>query len=450
MILDIYPNRDIVLEVADLMNDPDLFLGQFRDLNLKSNSSIMLRLRNWQKFFNKNYINAPCIYSDMNFALIEAAKSNHILKTQTGHEFELSLGFIARLIDSGVFLKINDLQSANYLLNISLVFSKYPGMVVGSFNNSFNLLSNGVNITNLQAMFESLFVKYESPKILIKHLNYLTIDEIAALIHVLKGNNLRTFEKLPITISKKESYIFMNELPDNLSFKNSVLAKAIFASKLLLGSKGDPELLNQFLDAIKSIDTKLETLYEDLNFWRQAYKLVSEIKERDVYFIVQDYVDYFEYMKYTETPDYSLKGRTANSIIQAVDNWHEAAVFAKNRKFANLKWNRRTEKDVIIKNDATEYLFKELTNGVELLKESETLKHCVFSYAQFCVNGLMSIWSLQKKSKNKFQPYITIEVRNKSIVQLGGKHNRWLVKEEINLINEWAEIMKFEKNYVVF
>ena len=105
MTLDIYPNKDVVLEAASLINDPELFAYELRDLHLKSDSTIVARLRKWQKFFVKNFINAPCIYSDMNFALIEAAKSNHIFKTQTAHEFELSLGFFSRLIDSGIFSK---------------------------------------------------------------------------------------------------------------------------------------------------------------------------------------------------------------------------------------------------------------------------------------------------------------------------------------------------------
>ena len=139
MTLDIYPNKDVVLEAASLINDPELFAYELRELHLKSDSTIVARLRKWQKFFLKKYVNAPCIYSDMNFALIEAAKSDEIFKSQTTHEFELSLGFFTRLINSGIFLKINDIESAKYLLNISLIFSKYPGMVLGHYNQLLTL-----------------------------------------------------------------------------------------------------------------------------------------------------------------------------------------------------------------------------------------------------------------------------------------------------------------------
>ncbi|NND23153.1 MAG: hypothetical protein HKN86_00510, partial [Acidimicrobiia bacterium] len=158
-------NTKVLTEVNQLINDPSLFGYEIEQLQLKTDVYLLNRLTKWQNFFNQQFMNAPCMYTQMNFALIEAAESNEIFKSQTTHEFNLSLDFFKRLHNTRIFLILNDLEAAKYLLRISLVFSKFPGMVVRSFRASFKCLADGITITKLYTVFESLFVKYESPKI---------------------------------------------------------------------------------------------------------------------------------------------------------------------------------------------------------------------------------------------------------------------------------------------
>ena len=51
----------------------------------------------------------------------------------------------------------------------------------------------------------------------------------------------------------------MNELPEDLSFKDSILKRAIVASRLLLVKKGEPDLLNHIWKAARFL--KLVWIY---------------------------------------------------------------------------------------------------------------------------------------------------------------------------------------------
>ena len=102
--------------------------------------------------------------------------------------------------------------------------------------------------------------------------------------------------------------------------------------------------------------------------------------------------------------------------------------------------------------DEIQYLYKQLKSGKALDKEGKALKHCVYTYANRCLDGNLSIWSLRKLSKkNKPKKIITIEVEFDTIVQARGSHNRLPSKNELAIIKDWAERLDFKmdllKNY---
>ena len=384
------------------------------------------------------------MYSKTIFAIVDAARHDDVFKTQTTHEFELSLKFYSHIFESNIFVSFNELEPAKLLLKISLIFSKYPGMVSGSIKESISQLINGSNNTVLKAIFSPLYVKYEDPYILTDNLELLTYEDIELLMYIFQGNNIRNYKKIPFAISRKESFVFINQLPKNLTFEDNLLGRAIISSKLCNTKSCDNKLLNKFLSSSKVFKYKLHDFYKDILFWESVFRLLSEVNDDLDNFTIQEYVDYFEYVKYTENLNYSLRGRTLNSVKNAIYDWHESTEYSENIKLMKLEWFRTTEKDTKISKDKHKYLFKEITTGEELFLESKKLKHCVFSYIESCVEGHIAIWSLQKENDSIYSPFITIEVSNNKINQVSGKHNRPINDEENKLIEEWAEMMNYK------
>lgn len=427
----------------DLINDVDKFEKYLNEIDNDISDEVYNRLESWVCFFNENFHNHPCIYSSTIFSLFEAAKQNKLFQSQTRYEFETSLSFYERIFDLGYFLKFNKLEEASYFFNISLVYGCYPGMVRSSVKNAASLLSTGCIVDNLHELFIRLFVKYETPTVLTKNLTNLNISEVEALMFVLQGNNIRLFDKLPLPLSKKESFIFINKLPTNLKFKDSVLERAIVCSKLLLNSSST-DLLVPTIKSSKIFDLKLFTFYDDLPFWKKVLKFLNQIDwTQDNVFSVQEYIDYFEFKRYSCDDEYYIENRSVESINRALLEWHERGLYGKLLNKVDLKWDGNKFLPFKFEQDNEQYLITEITNGKELFKEADYLHHCVYQYIEYCADGLVSVFSLSKKSDMDYLPFITIEVRNNCIVQVAGKRNRKVNSKEMEIINEWAKQVEF-------
>lgn len=423
----------------DLINDVDKFEKYLDEIDNDISDEVYNRLESWICFFNENFQHHPCIYSNTIFSLFDAAKHNTLFQTQTRFEFKTSLSFYKRIFDLNYFLKFNKLEEASYFLNISLVYGCYPGMVRSSVKNAVSILSTDCTLDNLHELFIRLFVKYETPTVLTKNIINLNISEVEALMFVLQGNNIRLFDKLPLPLSKKESFIFINKLPSNLIFKENVLERAIVCSKLLLNSSST-DLLIPMIKSSKIFDLKLFTFYDDLPFWKKVLKFLNQIDwTQDNIFSVQEYIDYFEFKRYSCEDEYDINNRSVASINRALSEWHERGLYGKLLKKIDLKWEGNQFPPFKFEHDNEQYLIIEITNGKELFKEADYLHHCVYQYIEYCAEGLVSVFSLSKKIDEEYLPFITIEVRNNSIVQVAGKRNRKITSKEMEIINEWAK-----------
>jgi len=428
-----------VQDIFELINDIYGFEIELKELSNQLETPLWTRLYKWFGFFNDNYSFCMCYYEETIFALVEAAKNNVLFRTQTTQEFELSRAFYQKLFKSQVFIKITDLNAALKLLSFSLLFGKYPGMILGSLNKSLTVLSPGVTQHNLEILFDILFVKYEVPTLFVKHIHLLTSLEIEALMFVLQGHNIRKFKGLPFQLSKKESFILISALPDNLVFENKVLERAIICSKMLIAKPKNKMLLNFFLDYSPTFKKDCALFYRDIGYWQKAFVIVCDALRNEYHLCVQEYVDYFEYKKYTDPSDFSLNGRTAHSITNSINRWHDNLGYRNNQEVEKLYWVGSKRLESRYKYKGHSYLFKEITTGKELILESQKLKHCVVAYAEQCLWGETQIWSLRKAVNGVFTPFITIEVIQNCIVQMFGKRNRTVTAEEYILIKQWAD-----------
>jgi hypothetical protein len=191
-------------------------------------------------------------------AVLEFASTNETFKTQTKHEFETSLYFFEKIYNTSCFLSIENLQTSKLLLNIALIFGKYPGMQIRSFNKAMEFLISGINESSLQNFFSYLFIRYENPKIITSNLISLSLIEVEILMHVLQGKNIKSNPNIPLPISKMESFHLINNVP-KIEFKNDVIKRSIIASKLIKKSK-NPILLERFLSCNDSFENQIDLL----------------------------------------------------------------------------------------------------------------------------------------------------------------------------------------------
>jgi len=430
-------------ETIDLINDTKEFLLKVEDISYSVEGTIISRLEKWIGYFNQNYTKFICAFSSTIFALIEMAKENQLFRTQTEYEFNISLKFYDLLSNSEVFITLKTLESAKHLINLSLVYGNYSGMVIRSTRSSFKILENGVYEENLKKLFKTLFVKYENPFILTNNFAKLNFLEISALMHILQGNNIRNFDKIPFPISKKESFQFIYKLPKELKFENNILEKSLICSKLSLSKSFSEKFLLHFVSCSRVLEFKPYVFYDDIDFWRKAFELICNALRDYSPLWMQEFVDYFEYKKYSENLNYSIKGRTVESVTKAIINWHEASDYTEKLKLIKLKWKGSNLKEMKLEQEGLNYLIKEITTGKELFAESEKLKHCVFSYIESCSHGYISIWSLKREVNSTYSSYITIQVKNKIVVQIAGKRNRQINNIELELIKKWAKEVNF-------
>lgn len=426
---------DEQLEVAaSLVSDRSELEFHLQDLEFSTERVLWFRLSNWLRFLNENHHSIGGVQSQLILAVICAAKRSELFRLQTRHEFEISLEFLERLFSQKRFLKLGTLESANYLLSVSLVVGSYPGMLVGSINSAIDNLDGGGSLRSFQSFFCQLLVRYEPPHFLVDKLPKLTLKETRALMHVLQGNNIRTFPELPLSVSRKESWVLQNAFPRNIRFEEDVLLREIVCSKLLIGSKSGGRILQEFVENCKPFQFNLQTFINDFAFWKQAFNMCCEIDWDEVVMSMGVFLDHLEYRRYVHEDDFTLKGRSPRSLEDELFEWNERQSYEELKKLRHITWQGSGMEDWLFEHSDQEYCLSEIKNGQELFDESQNLKHCAYGYVKYCAEGHTSVWCLKRKEDSFYKSYITLEVQEKQITQASGMRNRCLTDEEEELL----------------
>lgn len=151
-----------------------------------------------------------------------------------------------------------------------------------------------------------------------------------------------------------------------------------------------------------------------------------------------------EYARATvEQKIFTMKGRTAVSVLREVERWHGDLAKAKaigNEIFLPSGLDPFFEqKKVKLPGGAhhiEEWSIVELLSSRELLEEGKRLHHCVYSYVYDVRRERISIWSLRTDGSR----VLTIEVDRptRRIVQVRGRSNRMPTEYEMSYIRRWA------------
>lgn len=137
---------------------------------------------------------------------------------------------------------------------------------------------------------------------------------------------------------------------------------------------------------------------------------------------------------------YSLKGRTALSVMKEMAKWHIKLGQERSSRCEEFSPSGVKEAtfDYSTEGNKCIWRFREILNSRDLAAEGRRQGHCVYSYATQIMQGFCSIWTLTKEDNSDNWAMLTIEVGNGIIKQMRGRFNRPANVAERDIVNKWC------------
>lgn len=287
-------------------------------------------------------------------------------------------------------------------------------------------------------------------------------------VNIAQGENLRAQKDLPVPVTKKIAHYFM-KAPCNYSIPMAFKWGQIHA----MG--GNERIVNGVFS------TPLKENFAHNEFWQTVIKFFVDnpMLDTEHYRNIYDYIRSQKFCgEIPPQPNFSMHGRTPQTLLAQVENWHEEMnrrreainqAVLENAHLANYvpfphrtvssKWDKSCISDLVkdskkipdngdVSNIRENfYSIKEITSQTGLEQEGMDMHHCVGSYASSCSTGRVAIFSFSMGKKSKEKKLLTIEVslERKEIVQMRGVCNASykLVPdygyEESSVVREWME-----------
>jgi hypothetical protein len=196
---------------------------------------------------------------------------------------------------------------------------------------------------------------------------------------------------------------------------------------------------------------------QDLPFWRETARFFctnpSTVEQID------DLCDYIAAQRQRDRA-FSLAGRTLVSLTRRMHEWHRdvamvGRIEAAQRAFraigkeaphpagwsgsplADWSWQ---PPDREARDRREQFTITQLVTASELVAESRAMHHCVWTYAQKCIAGQASIWSMRLRTPKRVDRMLTIELdRQHRAVQVRGFANRLATAAELQVLGRWAK-----------
>ena len=303
-----------------------------------------------------------------------------------------------------------------------------------------------------QSLVRHLIARYQVPVFLdAAWLGGLTAEAVKYqgwYKHIGSGRNIRTAPDLPIPLTKKQAHHFLHA-PDDFDIPSA------FRRAVIVDLGGDERLVRSILG------TRVGTSFLAETFWVSVFRMFVANPMLD-HAHHGSIVDYLRHQKFEPTvpnpnadlpgqpdlipsqPGLSMKGRTPQSLLKAVREWHLS--LAKGWNLTIPAWCP-SGFPPFVQEDLTEdgrhvYAVVELLNSQELFEEGRVMRHCVASYAGSCASGRTSIWSLRKQLETgRVIRLSTVEVSNKqrTIVQVRRRCNRLPSASELAILGRWGD-----------
>lgn len=258
------------------------------------------------------------------------------------------------------------------------------------------------------------------------------------------GGNIRT-AKTPIPLTKKMAHYFLSA-PSHYTVDGAIRWGQIHALK------GGMRLSNAL------VATRLGESFENEDFWVTVIRFFIRNPMLDRMH-VGPIIDYLQNQRYEwrqvftapgvrepeppPQPNLSMRGRTPESLLQQVENWHGR--LGRDRRAGTFQWENSGVPPLELETgkrgkDVKVWRIRELLSSQELHAEGRTMRHCVATYAGSCHSGKYSIWTMEVESFRRVEKRQTIAVnRHGLIVQSRGKRNVPPNQQEREFLMRWAQ-----------
>lgn len=264
---------------------------------------------------------------------------------------------------------------------------------------------------------------------------------------LVRGGNLVDSKNLPFTLTKKVAHFF-NILPEDvrsnpqqdllqsikshygISNQNYSLTQSLIYCAIYFDVR-DAEYTQEVMRNLRRTD--------NLDFWMRTLCLLYHkgLRQHELNQVI-DYID-DQVIRNGRKINFNTKKLT--NLLNEVHFWHEELMLMRIGSYKRTYYLPKSDiKAFKVEYKNNSYSIIQLLTNKELIEEGRSLRHCVGTYTENCIDRGSFIFSLRlEEAENVFVPLITIEVIDKTIRQKRGRANRNCLKEEEFIIREWAK-----------
>ena len=252
-------------------------------------------------------------------------------------------------------------------------------------------------------------------------------------VHVGTGKNIRKAD-IPLRFTKRMAHEFLFSSPPEYT------VDAALRWAQVTGMGGD-DLLAEAV-----CDSKLGDHFEEDSFWETVLHFFVNSPMLDVVHVgpIVDYVHHQRFVRQERRnpdgsvslvdppdPEFTMKGRTPESMLRRVDAWHGALSKANTKTPKTWPSTGIQGFECVDEDDRAgeirNWKIEEILSDRALAEEGKAMRHCVATYKNSCANGHRSIWSMQVGylSSGNTRRVLTIELINNKryIRQVRGRSN---------------------------
>ena len=324
------------------------------------------------------------------------------------------------------------LHRPELIMSVAAVAERYFGQVRDLA--SWTPKSSNV-FRQLTSLVRHLFDRYGNiPDWLIESWTRLTLTEDGVnlpdlTLHLGQGHSLRSFPGLPVRLSKRLEH-GMRQAPAGCTFREA-LRYAQLAARDALDWWG--VVMESRLGRAPLLDDE---------FWLTVvdFFVATPMVDPRHFGPVCDWIQQKRSVGTGDEPaqpGFSLKGRSMASVLAQTEQWHQG--LARQRRQSggvapapNTRWTGLP----VAGFTAGPVRIEQLLAFGQLQEEGQALNHCVATYFNSCRQGRCGIFSLTVDGARA----LTLEVAaDRTVVQVRGKHNRWMNQAERAWITQWLD-----------
>jgi hypothetical protein len=262
-------------------------------------------------------------------------------------------------------------------------------------------------------------------------------------IHIGQGQNIRKASNLPVRFTKMQAHHFL-QAPKDYTINEAIRWGQI------RGLGGEERLVEAVIATHMG-----RSFHRDETFWATVLQWFVNHQTMDMRQVgpVIDYIDNVRHRdrpsiwmnggwRYQgpEQPDFSVKGRTAESLVRLTEEWHKQLAKTKTRKITKWESCGIAGLDTADDDGRNRVVIRELLTSNELQQEGRAMHHCVGSYSWNCSSGKCAIYSMRVEDAAGNMRGLTIEVdvHSRAIVQVRGKYNVSPNPADTRILRSWA------------